>query len=133
MRLLKTDLVDEHYYRDEQWFILHADRYDSYDRNGPKVLADEYSCHETNRKLNYFNASLLYSKETMISFTWQLMLRCSLTFKDVNGVLISFGSTIFVLLKLAVITFKKHFSVNKVTNVLPLKMNDRVVCKFCLG
>ncbi len=36
-------VVDEHYYRDPDWFLKHADRYDSYDRSGHKVFAGEYA------------------------------------------------------------------------------------------
>lgn len=38
-----VDLVDEHYYRDPQWFIRMATRYDKYDRNSPKVYVGEYA------------------------------------------------------------------------------------------
>lgn len=59
MRKLKVDLVDEHYYRPEKWFIEHAGRYDNYSRKGPKVFAGEYACHGANgRKWNHFEASL---------------------------------------------------------------------------
>ena len=46
MREFKADLVDEHYYRDPAWFLSHIDRYDKYDRTGPKVFAGEYACHD---------------------------------------------------------------------------------------
>lgn len=45
MRKLKVDLVDEHYYRQPDWFLNNAKRYDNYDRKGPKVFAGEYACH----------------------------------------------------------------------------------------
>ncbi len=45
MRKLKVDLVDEHYYRQPNWFLNNANRYDNYDRKGPKVFAGEYACH----------------------------------------------------------------------------------------
>ena len=45
MRRLKADLVDEHYYRDQDWFMKNVTRYDNYDRKGPKVFAGEYACH----------------------------------------------------------------------------------------
>lgn len=38
-----TEIVDEHYYRSPEWFRNNADRYDEYDRNGPKVFAGEYA------------------------------------------------------------------------------------------
>ena len=45
MTRLKADLVDEHFYRDQDWFLSQAGRYDSYSRKGPKVFAGEYACH----------------------------------------------------------------------------------------
>lgn len=39
----KVDMVDEHYYNSPQWFLQNNDRYDSYDRNGPKVFLGEYA------------------------------------------------------------------------------------------
>lgn len=45
MKRLNADLVDEHFYRPEAWFLSQAARYDNYDRKGPKVFAGEYACH----------------------------------------------------------------------------------------
>jgi alpha-L-arabinofuranosidase len=60
MKELKVDLYDEHYYRNEQWFLTHGLRYDSYDRKGPKVFAGEYACHGSNKhKWNHYYTSLL--------------------------------------------------------------------------
>lgn len=39
----KVDMVDEHYYNSPQWFLQNNDRYDSYDRGGPKVFLGEYA------------------------------------------------------------------------------------------
>jgi alpha-L-arabinofuranosidase len=36
-------LVDEHYYRPPQWFRDNSNRYDAYDRKGPKIFAGEYA------------------------------------------------------------------------------------------
>ncbi len=58
MKRLDVDLVDEHYYRDPQWFLNNAARYDSYDRNGPKVFAGEYACHIQPEKKNSFYSAL---------------------------------------------------------------------------
>ena len=44
MKRLKVDLVDEHFYRPENWFLNEGARYDNYDRKGPKVFAGEYAC-----------------------------------------------------------------------------------------
>jgi len=38
-----VDMVDEHYYNDPDWFLANHDRYDSYDRSGPKVFLGEYA------------------------------------------------------------------------------------------
>lgn len=59
MRKLKVDLVDEHFYRPEDWFLKSGSRYDNYDRKGPKVFAGEYACHGKGKKWNHFHASLL--------------------------------------------------------------------------
>ncbi len=56
MKRMKADLVDEHYYKDPQWFLANANRYDNYDRKGPKVFAGEYACHPKNRKNNFESA-----------------------------------------------------------------------------
>ena len=71
MKAQKADLVDEHYYRPEHWFLGTPDakekekwpncgalRYDSYDRKGPKVFAGEYACHGKGKKWNHFETSL---------------------------------------------------------------------------
>ena len=59
MKKLKVDLVDEHFYRPETWFLNSGMRYDSYDREGPKVFAGEYACHGRGKKWNHFNAALM--------------------------------------------------------------------------
>lgn len=42
-RAQKVDMVDEHYYNDPSWFLSNNHRYDSYDRQGPKVWIGEYA------------------------------------------------------------------------------------------
>jgi len=59
MKKLGADLVDEHFYRPETWFLSQGARYDKYDRKGPKVFAGEYACHGKGKKWNHFEASLL--------------------------------------------------------------------------
>lgn len=59
MKRLKADLVDEHFYRPETWFLSQGARYDKYDRKGPKVFAGEYACHGKGKKWNHYHASLL--------------------------------------------------------------------------
>lgn len=59
MRRLGVDLVDEHFYRPEDWFLSHGTRYDDYPRKGPKVFAGEYACHPRGKKYNHFYPALL--------------------------------------------------------------------------
>ena len=60
MKTLKVDLVDEHFYRPEAWFLAQGARYDNYDRkNSPKVFAGEYACHGKGKKWNHFYTALL--------------------------------------------------------------------------
>ncbi|MDR2038240.1 MAG: carbohydrate binding domain-containing protein [Bacteroidales bacterium] len=58
MKRLKVDLVDEHYYKDPQWFLNSAARYDKYDRKGPAVFAGEYACHDhpSGKQNNFLSA-----------------------------------------------------------------------------
>lgn len=56
MKKLKVDLVDEHYYKDPEWFLRSASRYDNYDRKGPAVFAGEYACHVPSRENNFESA-----------------------------------------------------------------------------
>ncbi|PRX49398.1 alpha-L-arabinofuranosidase [Prauserella shujinwangii] len=42
-RAADVDMVDEHYYNSPQWFLENNNRYDSYDRNGPRVFLGEYA------------------------------------------------------------------------------------------
>ncbi|GAB1415765.1 alpha-L-arabinofuranosidase C-terminal domain-containing protein [Paludibacter sp.] len=59
MKKLKVDLVDEHYYKDPQWFLNSATRYDNYDRKGPAVFAGEYACHDhSSGNQNNFRSAL---------------------------------------------------------------------------
>ena len=55
---LGVDLVDEHYYRNEDWFLDNAARYDSYSRKNPKVFAGEYACHPKGNKRNLYKGAL---------------------------------------------------------------------------
>lgn len=74
MKELKVDLYDEHFYRNEEWFLSHGLRYDTYDRKGPKIFAGEYACHGKGnypdgkeKKCNHFETSL-YEAAFMTGF-----------------------------------------------------------------
>ena len=49
---MHAELVDEHFYKPPEWFFAQADRYDRFDRRGPKVYVGEYACHTRDRKNN---------------------------------------------------------------------------------
>ena len=61
MRELKADLVDEHYYRDIQWYKKSMNRYSDrkfYTKDGPRVFAGEWACHDRGKKYNHAGASI---------------------------------------------------------------------------
>ena len=41
----KAYAVDEHFYKEPEWFLMNIDRYDSYDRSLPKVFIGEWAAH----------------------------------------------------------------------------------------
>jgi len=43
LKSMKAEIVDEHYYQKPDWFLKNTRRYDSYERQGPKVFAGEYA------------------------------------------------------------------------------------------
>jgi len=45
LKKLDAQIIDEHYYKDPEWFKGNATRYDNYDRKGPKIFAGEYAAH----------------------------------------------------------------------------------------
>ena len=133
MKQLKVDLYDEHYYRNEQWFLTHGLRYDSYDRKGPKVFAGEYACHGDGKKWNHYETSL-YEAAHMTGIERNAdivhMATYAPLFAHVEGWqwrpdaiwfdnLRSFKSVSYYVQQL--------FATNKGTHVLPLTMNGKPV------
>jgi alpha-N-arabinofuranosidase len=43
LKKLGAEIIDEHYYKDIEWFKQNATRYDNYDRQGAKIFAGEYA------------------------------------------------------------------------------------------
>ncbi len=43
MTAQKADIVDEHFYKNPEWFLQNATRYDNYPRSGPRIFAGEYA------------------------------------------------------------------------------------------
>ena len=130
---LKADLVDEHFYRDEHWFLSHGLRYEGYDRKGPKVFAGEYACHGKGKKWNHFETSL-YEAAFMTDLERNAdvvdMATYAPLFAHVDGWqwrpdMIWYDNT--RMFKSVSYYVQQMYACNKGTNVLPLTMNGKSV------
>ena len=133
MKELKADLVDEHFYRDEHWFLSHRLRYEGYDRKGPKVFAGEYACHGKGKKWNHFETSL-YEAAFMTDLERNAdvvdMATYAPLFAHVDGWqwrpdMIWYDNT--RMFKTVSYYVQQMYACNKGTNVLPLTMNGKAV------
>lgn len=133
MKELKADLVDEHFYRDEHWFLSHGLRYEGYDRKGPKVFAGEYACHGKGKKRNHFETSL-YEAAFMTDLERNAdvvdMATYAPLFAHVDGWqwrpdMIWYDNT--RMFKSVSYYVQQMYACNKGTNVLPLTMNGKSV------
>ncbi|MBR5747674.1 MAG: carbohydrate binding domain-containing protein [Prevotella sp.] len=134
MKELKVDLYDEHYYRNEQWFLSHGLRYDSYDRKGPKVFAGEYACHGSNgHKWNHYYTSLLEAAHmTGIERNADIvhMATYAPLFAHIEGWQWRPDAIWFDNLRMfksVSYYVQQMYAMNKGTNVLPLTMNKKPV------
>lgn len=133
MKKLGADLVDEHFYRPESWFLAQGNRYDNYDRKGPKVFAGEYACHGAGKKWNHFHASLLEAAfMTGLERNADIVRMATYAplFAHVEGWqwrpdMIWYDNTRSV--KTASYYVQQLFAHNKGTNVLKLTMNGKAV------
>lgn len=133
MKRLNVDLVDEHFYRPESWFLEQGARYDNYDRNGPKVFAGEYACHGSGKKWNHYNAALLEAAfMTGLERNADIvhMATYAPLFAHVDGWqwrpdMIWFDNLRSV--KTVSYYVQQLYAQNKGTNVLPLTMNGKPV------
>lgn len=133
MKELKADLVDEHFYRDEHWFLSHGLRYEGYDRKCPKVFAGEYACHGKGKKWNHFETSL-YEAAFMTDLERNAdvvdMATYAPLFAHVDGWqwrpdMIWYDNT--RMFKTVSYYVQQMYACNKGTNVLPLTMNGKAV------
>ena len=131
MKRLKVDLVDEHFYRNEEWFLSQGARYDNYDRNGPKVFAGEYACHGSSNGRNHFNAALLEAafmtglerNADIVHMATYAPLLAHTEGWQWRPDMIWFDNLKSV--KTASYYVQQLYSKNKGTNVLPLTMNGK--------
>lgn len=135
MKQLGCDLYDEHFYRNEEWFLKSGNRYDNYDRSkkAPKVFAGEYACHGRGKKWNHFNASLMeaaFMTDLERNADIVEMATYAPLFAHVEGWqwrpdaiwydnLRKFNSCSYYV--------QQMYTLNKGTNVLPLTMNGKPV------
>ncbi|TWJ04540.1 alpha-N-arabinofuranosidase [Mucilaginibacter frigoritolerans] len=136
-RKLKAAIIDEHYYNSPEWFLKHVNRYDHYDRNGPKIFAGEYAAqsvgggnpeNKNNWKCAMAEAAFMTGLERnadVVSMTSYAPL-----FAHVEGWqwkpdliwfdnLQSFGTPNYYVQQL--------YSLNKGTDVVPLTLNNEAV------
>ena len=135
MKEIGCDLYDEHFYRDENWFLKSGNRYDNYARSkkAPKIFAGEYACHGRGKKWNHFNAALMeaaFMTDLERNADIVEMATYAPLFAHVEGWqwrpdaiwydnLRKFNSCSYYVQQL--------YSLNKGTNVLPLTMNGKPV------
>jgi alpha-L-arabinofuranosidase len=132
MKRLKTDLVDEHYYKDPKWFLTNATRYDAYDRKGPMVFAGEYACHVPSGKNNFESALCEAAFMTGFERNADLVQMCTYAplFAHVDGYqwrpdLIWFDNLRSV--RSVNYYVQQLYGMNKGTNVLPLTVNNQPI------
>jgi alpha-L-arabinofuranosidase len=72
--------VDEHYYVDPTWLLANNNRYDSFDRNGPKVFIGEYASWDDRMNNAIAEAAYLTGVERnadVVQFTCYAPLLCN--------------------------------------------------------
>ncbi|MCG3043236.1 carbohydrate binding domain-containing protein [Streptomyces sp. S1A] len=58
-----VEMVDEHYYNSPAWFLENNERYDSYDRHGPKVFLGEYASQDNRFRNSLAEAAFMTGLE----------------------------------------------------------------------
>lgn len=133
MREIGADLVDEHFYSSEDWFLNNAVRYDSYSRKGPKVFAGEYACHGVGKKWNHYETSLyeaafmtgLERNADVVHMATYAPLFAHVKMWQWRPDMIWFDNT--NMFKSVSYYVQQMYSCNKGTNVLKLTMNGKPV------
>ena len=133
MKKQKADLVDEHFYRPESWFLNSGLRYENYDRKGPKVFAGEYACHGKGKKWNHYEASILEAafmtdmerNADVVYMTAYAPLLAHVDGWQWRPDLVWFDNT--EMFKTCSYYVQQMYAQNKGTNVLSLTMNKKPV------
>jgi alpha-N-arabinofuranosidase len=137
LKKLNAEIVDEHYYKNPEWFLQNASRYDNYDRKSYKIFAGEYAAQSVASvsPLNKNNWNCALSEAafmTGLERNADVVYMCSYAplFAHVDGWqwtpdliwfdnLTSFGTTNYYVQKL--------FSVNKGTDILSMSKDKKAL------
>jgi alpha-L-arabinofuranosidase len=94
------EMIDEHYYSSPRFFINNADRYDSYDRKGPKIYVGEYAvtegCGNGNLRAAVAEAAFMTGMERnsdVVAMASYAPLFANVQYKKWNPDLINFNGT----------------------------------------
>ncbi len=122
------DIVDEHYYSNPEFFMQQADRYDKYDRQGPKIYVGEYAvtqgCGQGNLRGAIGEATFMTGMERnsdIVVMASYAPLFANVNYKRWNPDLICFDSSrVYGLPSYYV---QKMFAENRGDVVLPVAVN----------
>ena len=122
----KADIVDEHYYSSPGFFMSQADRYDGYDRKGPKIFVGEYAvtqgCGQGNLRGALGEAAFMTGMERnsdVVVLAAYAPLFVNINHKRWNPDLINFDSSrVYGIPSYHV---QKMFAENRVDAILPLE------------
>jgi alpha-L-arabinofuranosidase len=122
------DIVDEHYYSNPEFFMQQADRYDKYDRKGPKIYVGEYAvtqdCGQGNLRGAIGEAAFMTGMERnsdIVVMASYAPLFANVNYKRWNPDLICFDSSrVYGLPSYYV---QKMFAENRGDVVLPVAVN----------
>ena len=100
-KIRPVGMIDEHYYSSPKFFIQNADRYDSYDRKGPKVYVGEYAvtegCGSGNLRAAVAEAAFMTGMERnadIVAMASYAPLFANVNFKKWNPDLINFNGSV---------------------------------------
>jgi len=122
------DIIDEHYYSNPEFFMQQANRYDAYDRNGPKVFVGEYAvtsgCGQGNLRAAIGEAAFMTGLERNSDIVWMASyapLFVNVNHKRWNPDLINFDSSRAYGVPSYYV--QQMFSLNRGDVTLPLQMD----------
>jgi len=123
-----SDIVDEHYYSNPEFFMQQADRYDKYDRRSPKIYVGEYAvtqgCGQGNLRGAVGEAAFMTGMERnsdIVVMASYAPLFANVNYKRWNPDLICFDSSrVYGLPSYYV---QKMFAENRGDAVLPVAVN----------